>query len=65
VEGKSLRVFVSDMDGVAEVHLECITSPPEAVFDETGGELGTMQEVRCSDPDGVCAPFGYGRVAWC
>ena len=32
-EGDSLGVLVSRVEGVAQVHEECVAAPPEAVLD--------------------------------
>jgi hypothetical protein len=53
---------VSNVEGVAEVHLEGVNVPMQAILYEGGGKLGTVQEVHCRDTDGMCAPLGDGGV---
>ena len=51
-----LCVLISSEEGVAQVHEECVTSPPEAILDVRVQEPGPMEEVGSRDVDGVAGP---------
>jgi hypothetical protein len=62
VKREGLGVFVGYIECVLEVHLECITAPMQAIFNEGRGELCSMEEVSGGNPNGVGAPLRDGRI---
>ena len=44
------------MKGVSQVHEEGVALPAQAILDEGVQEMGPMQQIGCSDSNGVRAP---------
>ena len=55
-EGDGFGVLVRRVEGVAQVHEECVAAPPEAVLDIRIREPGAVEEVGGGDANGVAGP---------
>ncbi len=53
VQGEGRGVGSSGVERVSEVHEESVAAPSEAILNERVGELGPVEEIGGSDPDGV------------
>ncbi len=55
-EGDGFGVLIRRVEGVAQVHEECVAAPPEAVLDIRVREPSSVEEVGGGDANGVAGP---------
>ena len=55
-EGDGFGVLICHVEGVAQVHEECVAAPQEAVLDIRVREPSSVEEVGGGDTNGMAGP---------
>ena len=55
-EGDGFGVLICHVEGVAQVHEECVAAPQEAVLDIRVREPSSVEEVGGGDANGMAGP---------
>ena len=63
-EGDGFGMLVSHVEGVAQVHEECVTAPQEAVLDIRVREPSSVEKVGGGDTNGMAGPHEQVLVSY-